>query len=83
MTTASFLVERYVPTDAEPAGHALGEELAAVARTLAVDVRFVEVIFVPEDELCFYLFEARSADDVRLVAELAGLHPERIVEARR
>ncbi|MGH2538899.1 MAG: nickel-binding protein [Actinomycetota bacterium] len=79
----NFLAECYMKRGIDPATRELGEEVAAIARELAVDVRFVQVISIPEDEICFYLFEAPSADDVRLVAEGAGLHPERILETRR
>jgi hypothetical protein len=38
-------------------------------------------IHIPDDELCFYVFEAASAEDAALVAETAGLDTLRIVEA--
>jgi hypothetical protein len=44
-------------------------------------VRFLQSIFVPEDEICFYLYEARSADAVCEAASRAGLRFERITEA--
>jgi hypothetical protein len=44
-------------------------------------VRFERSIHVPEDELCFFVFEARSARDVALAAQRAGLDPIRVVEA--
>jgi hypothetical protein len=36
------------------------------------------LIFVPEDEACFYLYEAPSADAVRQAARDAGLWFERV-----
>jgi hypothetical protein len=39
-------------------------------------------IFVPEDETCYLLFEASSADDVRSATTRAALAFERIAEAR-
>ena len=36
-------------------------------------VRFLRSIFVPEDEACFHLYEAASADAVREAAMQAGL----------
>jgi hypothetical protein len=45
------------------------------------DVRFLRSIFVPEDETCFYLFEATSADTVREAAARAGLAFGRVAEA--
>lgn len=38
-------------------------------------------IFVPEDETCFYLFEAVSEGAVRKTAEGAALRFERITKA--
>jgi uncharacterized protein DUF4242 len=44
-------------------------------------VRFVRTVFVPEDETCFYLYEAASADVVRQAARCAGLGVESVTEA--
>jgi len=40
----------------------------------------VRSIFVPDDETCFLLFEAESADDVRAAMALAGLPCDEIHE---
>jgi hypothetical protein len=42
---------------------------------------FDGVIHVPDDETCFFVFVARSRDDVARAARLAELDPVRIVEA--
>lgn len=44
-------------------------------------VRFDQAIHVPEDELCFFVFDAPSGRDAALVAQRAGLDPFRVVEA--
>jgi hypothetical protein len=44
-------------------------------------VRFERSIHVPEDELCFFVFDAPSSRDAALVAQCAGLDPFRVVEA--
>ena len=44
-------------------------------------VRFDRCIYVPEDEVCFFVFEAPSRREAALVAERAELDPIRIVEA--
>jgi hypothetical protein len=44
-------------------------------------VRYVRSIFVPEDETCFYLFEAGSADDVLEAARRAELPVDHVAEA--
>jgi hypothetical protein len=78
----SFLVETYAPAAAGIAD--LGAR-ARSARTTAspagTPVRYLRSIFVPGDEMCFHLFDARSAEAVREAIERVGLSPDRIVEA--
>jgi len=76
----SYLVETYLAR-----GHA-GEQAAREqrARSAADEltrVSFDRSIHVPEDELCFFVFDAPSSRDVLLAAERAELGPIRIVEA--
>ena len=42
---------------------------------------YVRAIHVPEDEICFFVFEAASSREATLVAELAGLDAVRVVRA--
>ena len=44
-------------------------------------VRFDRSILIPEDEICFFVFNAPSARDAALAAQLADLEPIRVVEA--
>lgn len=44
-------------------------------------VRFEGSTHVPEDELCFFTFQAPSSRVAALVAQRAGLEPLRVVEA--
>ena len=44
-------------------------------------VRFLRSIFIPEDEACFHLYEATSAEAVRQAARQAGLDYVCVVEA--
>ena len=44
-------------------------------------VRFEHSIHVLEDEICFYVFDARNATAVSDAANRAGLGPIRVVEA--
>jgi len=79
-----FLVELYAArTDrAAVCGHAQHVRLAAEELTRAgTPVRLLRSIFVPEDETCFYLFEAGSIDVVREAAQRAGLEVEHVSEA--
>ena len=75
-----FLVETYAPDVA-----ALRAEDAALAaeqvRQEGAQIRFLRAIFVPEDEISFYLFQASSADAVRLAMTRAGVRPDRITKA--
>jgi hypothetical protein len=45
-----------------------------------IPVRFVRLVFVPEDEACFYLYEAPSAEVVREAARRAALPFARFTE---
>jgi hypothetical protein len=79
-----FLLELYISCS----DHAAVSESAQRARLAAARlhgegtlVRYLRAIFVPEDETCFLVFEAASADNVRRAARLAGLPAERVVEA--
>jgi hypothetical protein len=80
----SYLVETYLArgaaaerAESEQRARTAAEELAREAR----HVRFDRSIHVPEDEICFFVFDAPSSRDAALVAERAGLNPVRIVEA--
>ncbi len=79
-----FLVELYVSkTDCDAVTVTLAH-LHRAAAQLTVErraVRVVRSIFVPEDETCFFLVEATSAEDVRETARRASLECERVVEA--
>lgn len=80
----SFLVETFLARGA--AGERLARERraseAAEARTReGTSVRFGGSIHVPEDEVCFFTFEAPSGCEAAIVAQRAGLEPLRVVEA--
>jgi uncharacterized protein DUF4242 len=80
-----YLVERYLPDVTDGQLDEAGERLAAAADRLAADgleVRYVGLTFVPEEESCFCRFESADADGVELVCEEAGLPFARIVETR-
>lgn len=44
-------------------------------------VRFERSIHVPQDEICFFVFDAASGEVAALAAECAELRPLRVVEA--
>jgi hypothetical protein len=80
----SYLVETFLP------GGGAGERAARErrARSAAEEltrkgtrVRFDHTIHVPEDEICFFVFDAPSSQDAALAALLAEVGPLRVVEA--
>lgn len=79
-----FLVELYVARDGAAAvehGSQLSRLASEELTREGTPVRFLRSIFVPEDETCFHLYEAPSADAVREVARRVGLPVERVTEA--
>jgi hypothetical protein len=80
---AQFLGELYLSRGnaAAVARNAEQARLAAQALTReGVPVRYLRSIFVPEDETCFVLIEARSVDAAVRAARRAGLSFERVAE---
>lgn len=80
---AEFLVEVYVPRTAGAAVVITEVRARSGARELTGEgrpVRFVRSMFVPEDETCFFLYEAASADLVDAAMRRAGLPFERVAE---
>jgi hypothetical protein len=80
----SYLVETYLARGiaGERSARERRARSAAAELTLAhVPVRFDRSIHVPEDEICFFVFDAPSGRDAALAAERAGLDPLRVVEA--
>ena len=80
----NYLVETFLPRGA--AGERLAREERARAAAEALTrggtaVRFDGSTYVPEDEICFFTFEAPSMRDAALTAEHAGLEAMRVVEA--
>ena len=80
----TFLVETFLARGA--AGERTERERRASEAAEALtregtDVRFGRSIHVPEDEICFFTFEAPSGREAAIVAQRAGLDPLRVVEA--
>lgn len=81
---AQFLVETYASRADGAAVKRAAEQARLAAEILhdeGVDVRFVRWLFVPDDETCFFLYDAATADAVREAAERAHLHFNHISEA--
>ena len=80
----SYLIETYLSRSrtAERAGCEQRARSAADELTRAgTPVSFDGVIHVPEDETCFFVFDAPSRREATLVAEHAALGAVRVVEA--
>lgn len=80
----SYLVETYLSRCRSDERAACEQRVRAAAAELSnagTPVRFGGVIHVPEDETCFYVFDAPSSRAAADVAERAALGPIRVVEA--
>ena len=80
----SYLVETYLARDRAGERGARERRARSVAEEQTrsgTRVRFDGAIHIPEDEICFFVFDAASSRDAALVAQLAGLEPFRVVEA--
>ena len=80
----SYLVETYLSRGHAGELSAREQRARSAAQELTREnerVRFERSIHVPEDELCFFVFDAPSGREAALVAQLTGLDPLRVVEA--
>jgi hypothetical protein len=80
----SFLVETFLARGSAGERAARERRARSSAEELTrkgTRVRFEGSTHVPEDEICFFTFEAPSSRAAALVAQRAGLEPLRVVEA--
>jgi hypothetical protein len=80
----SYLVETFLPRGAAGERTARERRARSAAEELTRQgmlVRFDRTIHVPEDEICFFVFDAQSGSEAALVAQQAALDPLRVVEA--
>lgn len=78
----SFLVETFLARGAASERFRLEGRASQAAEALTregTSVRFGGSIHVPDEEICFFSFEAPSDRAAALVAERAGLEPFRVV----
>ena len=81
---SEFVGEMYLARTDLDAVHRTAALARAAAEALALDgadVRYVQSMFVPDDETFFCVYEAASADAVRAAAARAFLTFDRIAEA--
>jgi hypothetical protein len=80
----SYLVETYLARGRAGERSARDRRARLAAEELTegnTRVRFERSIHVPEDEICFFIFDAPSGQDAALAAQRAELDPIRVVEA--
>ena len=80
----SYLVETYLARGNSRECRDRWERAASAAEELTREgtrVSFDRTIYVPEDEICFFVVEAPSGRDAARAAERAQLDPFRVVEA--
>lgn len=80
----SYLVETYLARGRAGERAARERRARSTAEELTKGtsrVRFERWIYVPEDETCFFVFDAPSGREAACVAERAELDPIRVVEA--
>ena len=80
----SYLVETYLARGRAEERLACERRARSAAEELTqgrTRVSFDRSIHVPEDEMCFFVFDAPSSREAALVAQRAELDPIRIVEA--
>jgi hypothetical protein len=79
----SYLVETFLARGAADERIRRERRASEAAEALTREgtrVRFGGSIHVPEEEICFFSFEAPSDRAATLVAERAGMEPFRVVE---
>jgi hypothetical protein len=80
----SYLVETFLTRSQAGERVALEGRARSAAEELTQEgtpVRLERSIYVPEDEICFFVFDAPSGQAAALAAQLAGLGATRVVEA--
>jgi hypothetical protein len=81
---SNYFVETFLARGAPGERQARERRASSAAEALTqtgTRVRFQGSIHVPEDEICFFTFEAPSGHEAALAAQRAGLGPIRVVEA--
>lgn len=80
---AEFVLEHYVSrSDGDAVGNR-AERARLAAEELSREgqpVRYLRSMFVPDDETCFFVYEAASIETVREAARRSALSFERLVE---
>jgi hypothetical protein len=81
---AKYIVEAYAPTSQTASLGNRDVRLRTAAEEMAAQgtaIRYLNTLFIPEEEICFFVFEASSPEDVAEVSRRAQIDYERIVRA--
>ena len=81
---ARYLIEAYVPTSRTTSLGDHDVRLRRAVEEMAAEgtaIRHLDTLLIPEEEICFFLFEARSSEDVAELSRRAEIGYERIVRA--
>jgi hypothetical protein len=81
---ANYLVETYIPRSRTDEARAAGRRARASAEELSLEgvpIRYIRTTFLPDDETCFHLFDASSAEAVEELSRRAELGRARVVPA--
>ena len=76
----TFLVEAYAPASSEYVTLATEADRAARPTAEVEPIRHLHSFLVPEDETCFHVFEAESADSLAQAVAATDMRAQRIVE---
>jgi Protein of unknown function (DUF4242) len=80
----SYCLELYLPRGSNARIEKAADDARRAAEALSTDgvpIRYVRSTYLDEDETCFHLFEAESAQEVAAAAHRAGLTGGRITPA--
>jgi hypothetical protein len=81
---ARYLAELYLPKVSSDGLRQAAVRARSAAEELSREgtpVRYVRALLLADDETCFHVYEATTAESVREAARRAGIHVERVVEA--
>jgi hypothetical protein len=81
---AKYLIEAYVPTNRTVSVGDHDVRLRRAAQEMAAEgtaIRHLDTLLIPEEEICFFVFEACSPEDVAELSRRAEIGYERIVRA--
>jgi len=84
LPNAKYIVEAYAATSQTASLGNHDARLRTVAEEMAAQgtaIRYLNTLFILEEEICFFVFEASSPEDVAEVSRRAEIDYERIMRA--